>query len=205
MPDFSIVGPILAILASGDVILHLYLDFGKKEIRREMRFQEPKTPVSSFALALAAFSTLLAFLLVFLIPAAWTLNRGDDLFYLMIPLILPPFSIWMTGLLVLICGILLHGWSRYVRQEMATSWLMSKTHKLITSGPYSKVRHPSYLSYLLCFLGLLMLLPTLITLILLVGFPGYYSIALAEEIYLKDHFGDQYTEYMKRTRRFLPI
>ncbi|MFX1368059.1 MAG: methyltransferase family protein [Promethearchaeota archaeon] len=204
MTDFTIVGPIASVFAFGDVILHLYLDFGKAAARSEVRFQEPRFPPPSGALALAAYATLLAFALVLLIPAAWVLNLGDELFYMMGPIPLPSAPIWMAGILVLVSGILLHGWSRFVRQEMATSWAMSKMHKLITSGPYSRVRHPSYLSYFLCFIGLLMVLPTLISLTLLLGFPGYYSIALAEERHLKDHFGDEYVEYMGRTGRFLP-
>jgi protein-S-isoprenylcysteine O-methyltransferase Ste14 len=202
--DFAIVGPIVAIFALGDVILHLYLDFGKEDTGSGMCFQEPSTPVPSFALTLAAFSTLLAFFIVLLILTVWVSNLGNELFLLMGPLVSPSFPIWVTGLLVLVSGILLHGWSRYVRQEMATSWAMRKTHKLVTNGPYSRVRHPSYLSYFLCFLGILTLLPTIISLLLLVGFPGYYCIALAEERHLQDHFGDEYVEYMNRTGRFLP-
>lgn len=204
MTDFNIVGPIVVILALGDVILHLYLDFRKTPNRTEMSLQEPSTPIPPFYLALAAVSTLLAFSLVLLISLAWMLNLGEELFYLLIPLVVPPPSIWLVGLLVLTFGILLHGWSRHVRQDMAASWVMSKTHQLITSGPYSKVRHPSYMSYFLCFLGLLMILPSLTTLFLLTGIPGYYAITLTEEKYLKAHFGNEYIEYMKRTGRFLP-
>jgi len=203
--DFSIVGPIVFIMALGDLILHLQLDLRKVRSPGEGRFQEPSTTLPMYAMVMVVISTLLAFLIVFLIPVAWALNIGTQLFHLFIPLLDPPSMIWVTGFLLLVLGILLHGWSRHARQEMAFSWAMSRTHRLVTNGPYSRVRHPSYTSYFLSFLGLLLMLPSLVTLLLILGFPGYYGIALAEEQHLISHFGDDYVNYMSCTGRFLPV
>jgi protein-S-isoprenylcysteine O-methyltransferase Ste14 len=204
MLDFFIAGPIVGLLASVDVVLHLYLDVRKARNSRERIFREPQTNISTSALGAAAISTLLAFALTFLIPLAWYFGTGNDLFLFLIPVIDPPLFVWLVGTLLLACGIILHGWSRYVRQEMASSWAMSTGHDLVQIGPYSKVRHPSYTSYFISFAGLILMLPSLVTLVLLLGYPGYYLISLVEEKHLIQHFGEQYRNYMSRTGRFFP-
>ncbi|MHA2004568.1 MAG: methyltransferase family protein [Candidatus Thorarchaeota archaeon] len=204
MLDFFTAGPIVGLLAFADVVLHVYLDMKKSSSTGERVFREPRTNVPSSALGAASVSTLLAFVVTLLIPAAWFYGNGNELFLLLIPLIDPPLSVWFLGLLLLACGIILHGWSRYVRQEMASSWAMSTGHDLVQIGPYSRVRHPSYTSYFLSFAGLILMLPSMVTLVMLLGYPGYYFISLIEEKHLIQHFGEQYKEYMTRTSRFVP-
>jgi protein-S-isoprenylcysteine O-methyltransferase Ste14 len=81
---------------------------------------------------------------------------------------------------------------------------MTETHKLIMKGPYSRIRHPSYLSYALSFIGLVLMMPSVLTVILLVGIPGYYTLAVQEEQLLISHFGNDYRNYMMKTGRFMP-
>jgi protein-S-isoprenylcysteine O-methyltransferase Ste14 len=204
MLDFFIAGPIVGLLASMDVALHLYLDLKKSRSAGERAFREPRTNISTSALGAASVSTLLAFALTFLIPLAWYFGTGSELFLFLIPLFDPPLSVWLLGLLLLDFGIILHGWSRYVRQEMASSWAMSTNHNLVETGPYSKIRHPSYTSYFMSFAGLILMLPSMVALLLLFGYPGYYLISLVEEKHLIQHFGEQYKDYMSRTGRFFP-
>ncbi len=204
MVDFFIAGPIIGILSGLDVILHIYLDYKKAKVHGKSRFREPTTQVPSSALAAVSLSTLLAFVLVGSLPIAYIISAAQSETWYLFQLVELPFNIWIFGLLLLCLGIILHGWSRLVRQEMAASWAMSEEHRLVTSGPYSRVRHPSYTSYFLCFIGLCLLLPSLISLILLVGFWGYNRIAIVEEDNLLHHFGGSYREYVKRTGRFFP-
>ncbi len=204
MLDFFTAGPTVGLLAFADVILHLYLDIKKSRSTGERVFREPRTNLSSSALGAVSVSTLLAFVVTLLIPAAWFYGIGNELFLFLIPLIDPPLFVWFLGLLLLACGIILHGWSRYVRQEMASSWAMSTGHDLVQIGPYSRVRHPSYTSYFLSFAGLILMLPSMVTLVMLLGYPGYYFISLIEEKHLTQHFGEQYKKYMTRTGRFVP-
>ncbi|MGD9381004.1 MAG: isoprenylcysteine carboxylmethyltransferase family protein [Candidatus Thorarchaeota archaeon] len=204
MLDFSIAGPVVSILATSDVTLHLILDMKKSRRTGNRVFSEPRTNIPSSALGAASVSTILAFGVVLLIPVAWFYGTGSEFSQLLIPLLDPAISIWLPGLFLLVTGIILHGWSRYVRKEMASSWAMSTGHDLIQIGPYSRVRHPSYTSYFLCFTGLLLMLPSLVTLVMLLGFPGYYLISLVEEKHLLQHFGEVYKQYMSHTGRFLP-
>ncbi|MFW9847499.1 MAG: methyltransferase family protein [Candidatus Thorarchaeota archaeon] len=204
MVDFSIAGPIIGVLAVFDVVLHIYLDMKKARLRGNSRFREPSIPIPPIAMTAVVASTLLSFFLVLIIPIVWVFGiEYTELSYLG-PIMFMPDILWIPGFCLLIVGILLHGWSRYVRQEMAAAWAMSELHKLVTSGPYSRVRHPSYTSYLLSFIGLSLLLPSIVTFITLIGIWGYYEISKVEERHLIEHFGENYIEYMKRTGRFLP-
>ena len=204
MLDFTLAGPIVGIAASIDVALHLYFDVKKSRTTNTRTFSEPRTSISSPVMTAVSISTILAFILVAIIPMIWILDVSEEVVPLLFPLLDSPVAVWMLGLLLLMIGIFLHGWSRYARQDMATSWEMSSEHDLIMNGPYSRIRHPSYLSYFLSFGGLLLMLPSLVTLLLVPGFPGYYLVALVEERHLLLHFGNQYKTYMSGTGRFLP-
>jgi protein-S-isoprenylcysteine O-methyltransferase Ste14 len=205
MLDFSIAGPVVGLFAAVDVFLHLYLDLKKARAGPGRIFREPSSEVPLVAMAAVTFSTLLAFLLVLILPIAWLVQSGESVVsFLYLFYYDQPAIVWGAGLIVLLCGITLHGWARYVRKDMATSWEMPEKQKLITTGPYSRVRHPSYTSYYLCFTGLFMMVPSVVTCLLFVGIWGYYAVAKTEEESLLDHFGSAYSQYMKRTGRFFP-
>jgi len=80
-------------------------------------------------------------------------------------------------------------------------------HELVTSGPYSRVRHPVYTGAMLMVLGVTMLF---LNLVLVVGFLAMVGIAyrravLEEELLAsEDGFGQAYRDYMLKTGRFLP-
>jgi protein-S-isoprenylcysteine O-methyltransferase Ste14 len=205
MLDFIIVGPVVGAFAVIDVSLHLYLDLKKVRANANAAYREPRLHISSFAMAAVVFSTLLAFLLVLILSVAWLIPGGTDvvnfiyLFYYDLPAM-----IWGPGFLLLLLGIALHSWARLERKEMASSWAMKETQRLIVSGPYSRIRHPSYSSYILCFIGLFLMLPSVVTCLTFFGIWGYHATAITEEASLLDHFGAAYGEYMKRAGRFIP-
>jgi protein-S-isoprenylcysteine O-methyltransferase Ste14 len=80
-------------------------------------------------------------------------------------------------------------------------------HELVTSGPYSRVRHPVYTGAMLMVLGVTLLF---INVILIGGFLAMvgmaYRRAVLEEDLLasKNGFGQAYRDYMLKTGRFLP-
>ncbi|TXT54763.1 MAG: membrane protein of unknown function [Candidatus Thorarchaeota archaeon] len=205
MFEMWIVGPVISILATVNVLIHLYEDWKILQENDSRSFAEPSTTIDPLPMAVTVLSTLLSFGIVLVIIVEYLFGFNGQFFGLMIPLLDPPFLVWFIGFLLVSVGIVLHAWSRYVRQDMATSWALTHTHVLITKGPYSKIRHPSYSAYFLCFIGLFLLIPSVMTLMLLVGFYGYHEIAITEEKLLLDHFGDEYRDYMYRTGRFLPF
>lgn len=204
MLDFEIAGPIVGVLVVVDVALHINMDMKKIQRGRHSTMREPDAVVPKSAMVAIAASTLLAFALVLLIPIAWLISQGPVLVKSVFPIADSPVLLWSGGLVTLSGGVILHGWSRKVRQLHASSWTMAETHKLIMKGPYSRVRHPSYLSYVLSFIGLVLMIPSVLTVILLIGIPGYYTAAVREEQLLISHFGTDYRNYMMKTGRFMP-
>jgi len=82
---------------------------------------------------------------------------------------------------------------------------VQENYKLITTGPYHRIRHPIYLATIL-FLAALVLISDnwLFLIILLAMIPGIYVRMNKEEQMLIEEFGDEYRAYMKRTGRLLP-
>jgi len=80
-------------------------------------------------------------------------------------------------------------------------------HELVTRGPYSHIRHPTYTGTLLVDLGATLLF---LNIILVLGFLARVAIAykravLEEELLSSpDGFGESYKQYMQGTGRFLP-
>lgn len=108
------------------------------------------------------------------------------------------------GVILTGTGYTLFIWSVIARGGYATSWAMKDSHRLVTWGPYRYVRHPSYLGYFLMFIGLFALWPDALTIVPLLAIPGYNRITIDEERLLEQRFGTEYTEYKKRTGRFIP-
>jgi protein-S-isoprenylcysteine O-methyltransferase Ste14 len=78
-----------------------------------------------------------------------------------------------------------------------------KKQKLVTTGIYSKIRHPIYLSFYLMCLGLLFIIQDWVLLCLfIVGGIGLYLQALSEEKELIEAFPKEYKTYIKSTGRF---
>jgi len=113
---------------------------------------------------------------------------------------------WSGVVLVLIVIPLLAWIHRTLDRQYSAQLEIKSKHRLITEGPYTRVRHPMYTVLGLFSLGMaLVTANTLIIIfafIILVAFP---FVAKQEEQMLTDAFGEKYLEYMKRTRRFFPV
>ena len=79
-------------------------------------------------------------------------------------------------------------------------------HRLIDTGPYRFVRHPSYTGALMAFLGLALCLANWASLVILLApvFLVFLRRMHVEEGALLQAFGDQYRDYMHRTKRLIP-
>lgn len=80
------------------------------------------------------------------------------------------------------------------------------TTVLVRSGVYKYVRHPLYCSLLLIGTGIMFTLPGIPQIILgLTNALSLYLTAIIEEKEMISRFGDQYSEYMKETKMFIPF
>lgn len=81
-----------------------------------------------------------------------------------------------------------------------------KTTRLVTAGPYRFIRHPMYTS-LMCFTGGVFLkqICLLSGLLVILASLALLTTAIFEERENLRNFGQEYDEYMKHTKRFIPF
>jgi protein-S-isoprenylcysteine O-methyltransferase Ste14 len=107
------------------------------------------------------------------------------------------------GCAAIALALIINGWYNIYKKY----WSREKGKgALVTTGIYRYIRHPQYTGLLLLSLGMLIEWATLPMLIL---FPVmvflYVRLAVREERDMAGEFGDDYREYMKRTKRFIPF
>lgn len=90
------------------------------------------------------------------------------------------------------------------RKELAKNWtpLANSTEKqgFVTSGIYSRIRHPIYFSVLLLSIGFMLIAANFYGLIFFIlSLFAIYLRIKKEELILTKKFGDRYLEYKKRT------
>jgi len=81
-----------------------------------------------------------------------------------------------------------------------------RTQTVKKTGLYRWMRHPSYTGLLLCFLAVGMHTRNWISLLIMVTAPTaalLYRIHVEENV-LREHFGEEYVEYSRHTRRLIP-
>jgi protein-S-isoprenylcysteine O-methyltransferase len=114
----------------------------------------------------------------------------------------------MSGAVVLLAGaaIRLHAIAVLANQFTSRVTICTE-HKLVSSGLYRYVRHPSYLGQILILLGIGALLANVVAVL---AAPLMTIIALVwrirvEERAMSEHFGAAYQDYRKTTWRLLPL
>ena len=117
------------------------------------------------------------------------------------------FELWRNlGLALLFAGAILRVWSIATLGRFHSGLVaIQPEHQLITSGPYRRLRHPSYLGVLMALTALPMIFGTWFPLLAL---PGVF-VALKwritdEEALLISHFGKEYEAYKSKTWRLVP-
>ncbi len=77
--------------------------------------------------------------------------------------------------------------------------------RLLTEGPYARIRHPRYVEALLWTLAYALFANHLAPYLVIVGaLPVIYLLVVLEERELRDRFGEEYIEYCRRVPRFVP-
>jgi len=119
-------------------------------------------------------------------------------------IIFPPFIYF--GWVFIIFGAILNLWTDSLfKKKKTTVKPFENPTELIITGPFKISRHPMYLGMVAVLLGVAILHGTLITLI----FPVIFIVLLEklfipyEESNLKEAFGENYTKYKDRVKRWL--
>ena len=128
-----------------------------------------------------------------------------------LPFYTSPFNfdvMQQAGGVLILCGVFIRFWSvvtlgKYFR----TVIMIQKGHRVIKSGPYALIRHPSYTGVLLSSAGFAMGVGSVIGVVLAIGII-FWSLRKrmdVEERELSQKLGKEYKEYMKKTKRLLPF
>lgn len=106
-------------------------------------------------------------------------------------------------------GIISLPFNFWVHHTLGKHWFPSlelkEQHTLVTSGPYSRIRHPMYTVHIVYFFALFLVSANLHFLIVFILTIIMIFVRMPrEEQMMLDRFGDEYRAYMKRTGRLLP-
>jgi protein-S-isoprenylcysteine O-methyltransferase Ste14 len=119
-----------------------------------------------------------------------------------------PAGLWpfWLGAAVMIAGLLFAIWAR---EHLGRNWSQAVTikrdHELITTGPYSVVRHPIYTGMLAGLLGTAIALSQVRGFIAFVLFFVMFWLKLRmEEQWMRSQFGDSYAAYADQTAALVP-
>jgi protein-S-isoprenylcysteine O-methyltransferase len=118
-----------------------------------------------------------------------------------------PWSLRWAGGAIAIAGVAFRVWSvKTLGLYFTRTVRVADQQPLIESGPYRLVRHPAYTGFLAVGLGCglalgtwlacaIIFVPTLVATV--------YRVRVEEEA-LVDGMGERYSDYIKRTKRFIP-
>ena len=110
------------------------------------------------------------------------------------------------GLFVL--GLALRWYSIiYLGRFFTTNVAIAADHRIIDTGPYRYIRHPSYAGALLAILGLCLSFQNWASalIIFIPCFAANHWRIHIEEKALRDALGEPYQAYMQRTKRLIPL
>jgi protein-S-isoprenylcysteine O-methyltransferase Ste14 len=120
----------------------------------------------------------------------------------------PTSNPWLqgVGLAVFVLGLAVAIWARVY---LGRNWGMPMTEKvdpdLVTTGPYSRIRHPIYSGIILAMIGttIAVSLYWLVAVVLL----GVYFVfsAFMEERFMVARFPDSYPQYKRSTKMLIPF
>ncbi|MBN2228369.1 MAG: isoprenylcysteine carboxylmethyltransferase family protein [Candidatus Thorarchaeota archaeon] len=117
----------------------------------------------------------------------------------------PEFIRWIGAVLAFTSTPFLWWIHKTLDRQYSACLQIKESHLLITAGPYAHVRHPMYTILNLFSFGVSLVTANLFTIgfviLTIIPFP---FVVQKEEKMLLETFGEEYSEYMKRTGRFFP-
>jgi protein-S-isoprenylcysteine O-methyltransferase Ste14 len=114
----------------------------------------------------------------------------------------------LIALAIMLCGFGLRIWAALTLGKYYTTTLMiTDNQKVISSGPYSRIRHPGYLAEMLLWSAFGVLSGDLIAMIILptMFVAAYLYRISSEEKMLVSELGDIYRQYQRRTHKLIPF
>jgi protein-S-isoprenylcysteine O-methyltransferase Ste14 len=152
--------------------------------------------IGLFVARVILFFVLIAILVLYAIDHAWMKA---------LEFTLPAWIRWI-GFSIGLLSIVFLSWTELeLGRQFSPQLQLREKHKLITSGPYSRIRHPLYTA--IDGFGLSLALVSgnwLFVAFFLVCLIGLWYRVPKEERMMLDQFGEEYQVYMQRTGSFFP-
>jgi protein-S-isoprenylcysteine O-methyltransferase Ste14 len=101
------------------------------------------------------------------------------------------------------------GFAFWARMHLGRNWGMPMSlrqgHELVTTGPYTYVRHPIYTGFMLAMIGSALAVGLLWLVLFVLYFVYFLFSARAEEKVMLTQFPDAYPAYRRRTKMLIPF
>ena len=163
-----------------------------------LKFRQPKSPekeTTSFYFCTLSWLGVVLFSLLDAVNLHWTTVTPSLLAvsYVGVPLV-------VVGIAVRIVARLTLG------KQFSGHVQTTESHRLVTSGIYSLVQHPAYLSFLCLLVGLPVCFGSIggLGCAVVLAIPALIYRIRVEERALQQWFGEEYRQYQERTSRLVP-
>jgi len=144
----------------------------------------------------AAFFALMTFLAMYFLGPKWI-----DAFSF-------PLPAWLrwSGFAIGLVSVIFWTWTQVTLDTQWSAQLqLTKGHRLLTTGPYARLRHPLYAGMLgWCAAISLLTANWIFVAVCALSIFGLLRRVPKEEQMMIEAFGEEYRDYMKRTGRFFP-
>ncbi len=178
------------------LVLLLFWFFSAANVKRDVR--------KSYGMrgrSLTLVRLILALALTYMFPAVTTKIFGHSR--------TAPRDVAMrtAGLVLVLGGIALAIWARsHLGKNWSSHPALKENHELITTGPYSTIRHPIYTGMLTAFIGSVFatMAPFWVYLLVLMAITFVYRVHVEEGIMIRN-FPDTYPNYKSRTKALIPF
>ena len=155
--------------------------------------EKPKTFLQKFPPVLSTFSLIALILAAFQIGTLEYIEEYNIIRYI--------------GLAVYLIFSWIQVWSfKTLGDNYSQDIMIKKKHELITKGPFKILRHPQYFCQILVDIGGAMAtLSYVLSGFALIEIPIYIMRASVEDKLLAKYFGDEFTQYKKKSGFFFPF
>ena len=119
-----------------------------------------------------------------------------------------PIVFFWLGIVLMNTGIVLRFYAiRVLGAFFTTTVAVAPNQRVIESGPYRFIRHPSYSGLLITLMGYGLCMTNWLSLLVLLGcaLMGLSYRIHVEEHVLQVQLGEPYQDYMRRTKRLIPF
>ena len=119
-----------------------------------------------------------------------------------------PMALFVTGVIFILLGVALRWYAIWTLGSFFTRDVaVSVDQQVVQHGPYRFIRHPAYSGTFLTMLGVGLATAnwaSLISLLICVFIGHFYRVSIEEKALIHT-IGKPYIEYMRHTRRFIPL